>query len=237
LTQTESYIGRRRTSFANYGILDQQAVLRWVQENTEAFGGDKDNVTLGGQSAGCVDTESNVMSPFAKGLFHRAIFQSVVLEPSPLATAETKGVAFAVAAGRGSGKDVATAKCLRSLTAQQIFNPRSGPTRPIRPEPKLWQRLSIRSPTTPRRNWRWMRSGRTRPPAPNGTPTSCFPAKCRFTPMNSTTAPSYFPECLGSSLSQCTQATSNISSRFGMADPTGLSIRLTANRKISPISW
>jgi para-nitrobenzyl esterase len=108
--------------FANYGILDQQAVLRWVQENIEAFGGDNGNVTLGGQSAGCVDTESNVMSPFAKGLFHRAIFQSVVLEPALLTTAEAKGVAFAVAAGCGSGTDAATAKCLRSLTAQQIFN-------------------------------------------------------------------------------------------------------------------
>jgi len=92
-----------------------------VQENIAKFGGDKNNVTLGGQSAGCVDTESNVMSPLAKGLFHRAIFESVVLEPTPLATAEAHGVAFAVAAGCGSGTNAATAKCMRSLTAQQIF--------------------------------------------------------------------------------------------------------------------
>jgi para-nitrobenzyl esterase len=107
--------------FSNYGILDQQAALRWVQENIAKFGGDKNNVTLGGQSAGCVDTESNVMSPLAKGLFHRAIFESVVLEPTPLATAEAHGVAFAVAAGCGAGTDAATAKCMRSLTAEQIF--------------------------------------------------------------------------------------------------------------------
>jgi para-nitrobenzyl esterase len=107
--------------FSDYGILDQQAALRWVQANIRAFGGDPDNVTLGGQSAGCVDTESNVMSPLAKGLFHRAILQSVVLEPVPLATAEARGVAFAVAAGCGSGTDAATAACMRSLTAQQIF--------------------------------------------------------------------------------------------------------------------
>jgi para-nitrobenzyl esterase len=51
----------------------------------------------------------------------RAIFQSVLLEPVPLATAEANGVAFAVAAGCGSGKDAATAACLRGLSAQKIF--------------------------------------------------------------------------------------------------------------------
>jgi para-nitrobenzyl esterase len=107
--------------FSNYGILDQQAALRWVQENVGHFGGDKNNVTLGGQSAGSVDTESNVMSPLAKGLFHRAIFESVLLEPTPLATAEANGVAFAVAAGCGSGTGAATAACLRSLSVEQIF--------------------------------------------------------------------------------------------------------------------
>jgi para-nitrobenzyl esterase len=107
--------------FSNYGILDQQAALRWVQRNIRNFGGDKNNVTLGGQSAGSVDTESNVISPLAKGLFQRAIFQSVLLEPVPLPTAEANGVAFAVAAGCGSGKDAATAACLRGLSAQKIF--------------------------------------------------------------------------------------------------------------------
>ncbi len=108
--------------FSNYGILDQQAALRWVQENIGGFGGDKSNITLGGQSAGSVDTESNVISPLAKGLFQRAIFQSVLLEPTLLATAEGNGTAFAVAAGCGSGSDPATAACLRSLTAEQIFS-------------------------------------------------------------------------------------------------------------------
>lgn len=107
--------------FSNYGILDQQAALRWVKQNIRTFGGDEHNVTLGGQSAGCVDTESNVISPLAKGLFHRAILESVVLEPATLATAEAHGVAFAVAAGCGSGTDAATATCLRNLSAQQIF--------------------------------------------------------------------------------------------------------------------
>lgn len=107
--------------FANYGILDQQAALKWVQQNVHNFGGDPHNVTLGGQSAGSVDTESNVISPLAAGLLQRAIFESVLLEPTPLATAEAAGVAFSVAAGCGSGTDAATAACLRNLTAQQIF--------------------------------------------------------------------------------------------------------------------
>jgi len=107
--------------FSNYGILDQQAALRWVRQNIRNFGGDPGNVTLGGQSAGSVDTEANVISPLAKGLFQRGIFQSVLLEPVPLQTAEANGVAFAVAAGCGSGTDAAAVTCLRNLSAQRIF--------------------------------------------------------------------------------------------------------------------
>jgi para-nitrobenzyl esterase len=107
--------------FGNYGIMDQQFVLKWVQKNIANFGGDPNNVTLGGQSAGSVDTESNVISPLAKGLFQRAIFQSVLLEPTTLAAAETHGTAFAVAAGCGSGTGASVATCLRGLSASQIF--------------------------------------------------------------------------------------------------------------------
>jgi para-nitrobenzyl esterase len=107
--------------FGNYGTLDQQFVLKWVRQNIANFGGDPNNVTLGGQSAGSVDTESNVISPLAKGLFHRAIFESILLEPTTLATAETNGTAFAVAAGCGSGTGPSVAACLRALPASRIF--------------------------------------------------------------------------------------------------------------------
>src|SRR5258708_11586999 len=49
--------------FGNYGILDQQAVLKWVERNIPRFGGDKDNVTVGGQSAGATHTRTPLPSP------------------------------------------------------------------------------------------------------------------------------------------------------------------------------
>ena len=109
--------------FGNYGILDQQLVLKWVKRNIANFGGDKNNVTLGGQSAGAVDTGINMVSPLATGLFQRGICESFcpALSRCPTkASAEATGVAFSVAAGCGSGTGSATAKCLRSLTAAQV---------------------------------------------------------------------------------------------------------------------
>ncbi len=107
--------------FANYGILDQQLALKWVKRNIAQFGGDKNNVTLGGQSAGSLDTQVNMVSPLAAGLFHRAIWESGIQEPAPLQFAEASGTAFATAAGCGSGADKATANCLRGLTVAQIM--------------------------------------------------------------------------------------------------------------------
>lgn len=60
----------------NYGILDQVAALTWVRENIAAFGGDPDNITAFGQSAGCMSVQTLVSSPLTKGMIRRAILQS-----------------------------------------------------------------------------------------------------------------------------------------------------------------
>ncbi|XP_065203563.1 juvenile hormone esterase-like isoform X2 [Planococcus citri] len=60
----------------NYGLKDQQAALRWVQENIDAFGGDPTNVTLSGGSSGASDVSLHLISQSSKGFFHRCISQS-----------------------------------------------------------------------------------------------------------------------------------------------------------------
>ena len=102
----------------DYGLMDQQAALRWVQRNIANFGGDPGDVTIFGESAGGLSTLSQVASPQAKGLFEKAIVESgsYNLTQASLATAETAGEAFATKAGCASG----TAACLRGLPVSGI---------------------------------------------------------------------------------------------------------------------
>lgn len=65
---------------ANFGLLDQVAALRWVRQNVGAFGGDHENVTVFGESAGAVAVRNLLSCPQADGLFHRAILQSAGFE-------------------------------------------------------------------------------------------------------------------------------------------------------------
>lgn len=60
----------------NYGIQDQQMALRWIHDNIAAFGGDPDNITICGESAGGISVSIHCASPLAKGLFQRAISES-----------------------------------------------------------------------------------------------------------------------------------------------------------------
>src|SRR3984957_16484018 len=103
----------------DYGLMDQQAALRWVQRNIAGFGGNPRNVTIFGESAGGLSTLSQVASPQARGLFQRAIAESgsYNLTQTSLANAETAGEAFATKAGCASQ----TAACLRSLPVSTIL--------------------------------------------------------------------------------------------------------------------
>ena len=102
----------------NYGMLDQLAALQWIRRNIARFGGDPDNVTIFGQSAGAASVNMLMASPLAEGLFHRAILQSGSSfafggEP-PLEEAEKTGVRFASDLGAGS------VSALRALPADTL---------------------------------------------------------------------------------------------------------------------
>lgn len=104
----------------NYVHLDQIAALSWVQRNVEAFGGDPSNVTIFGQSGGATSVSRLMVSPLARGLFHRAIAQSggdMRAEPGTvsLEEAERIGVEFREKLGAHSLEE------LRALPAEEIL--------------------------------------------------------------------------------------------------------------------
>lgn len=83
-------LGAPLRSASNVGLLDQVAALVWVRENISVFGGDPDDVTLFGESAGAISIACLLAMPSASGLFHKAILQSGSLQPLHEAeTAET----------------------------------------------------------------------------------------------------------------------------------------------------
>jgi para-nitrobenzyl esterase len=115
---------------ANLGLQDQQLALRWVQDNIAAFGGDRGNVTLFGESAGANSTCLHMVSESSRGLFHRAIVQSgLCLKPMlTLAEAEAKGARYAEAMGCTDPAEVLT--CLRQLDMETVLTgPATAPPR------------------------------------------------------------------------------------------------------------
>lgn len=120
----------------SYAYMDQIAALKWIQENIEAFGGDPNNVTIFGFSAGGVSVHALLSIPAANGLFHKAISQSGggrdgVLTGRPISkdnsdelypvSAETIGINFAKRHGI-EGTDAAALDKLRALSVDQIVD-------------------------------------------------------------------------------------------------------------------
>jgi para-nitrobenzyl esterase len=117
----------------NYGTMDQVAALKWLKANIAAFGGDPDNVTVFGESAGGASVHTLLTTPLAAGLFHKAIIESgggrgalmglrYLSKDSPQSpSAETIGVNFARANGiEGTGPEALAA--LRALPADKVVN-------------------------------------------------------------------------------------------------------------------
>ena len=126
----------------DYGLQDQQAALRWVQQNIRAFGGDPSNVTIFGESAGGSSVCDQIASPTAAGLFEKAFsvsgeystlfgspdqllnYQDCKSAPPSQAQAESVGSAYAAAVGCASASDVAT--CLRNVPASLALQAAGG---------------------------------------------------------------------------------------------------------------
>lgn len=100
----------------NFGFLDQIAALRWVRSNVAAFGGDPDNVTVFGESAGGMSMHMLLQAPAARGLFARVIIESGGGRPTTMAMADPER-ALAAGAAFAPGLDAAA---LRALPAERV---------------------------------------------------------------------------------------------------------------------
>jgi para-nitrobenzyl esterase len=110
----------------NYGLLDQNAAMKWVKENIAAFGGDPDKITIAGESAGSISVCAQMASPLSKGLFEQAIGQSggminPTLDAIPLKENEKEGTYFCVSLG------VATLDSLRKIPAEKLLDEAAKP--------------------------------------------------------------------------------------------------------------
>ena len=101
---------------SNFGLMDQIKALKWVQNNIRSFGGDPQNVTIFGESAGAASVGTLMVTPRAEGLFQRAIHQSGGFEFIEQTTSQDAARAFAKLAPSLPAPDV------RAATSQEVFD-------------------------------------------------------------------------------------------------------------------
>jgi para-nitrobenzyl esterase len=119
---TPGFLAHPALGGGNYGLLDQQAALRWVRDNIAAFGGDPAKVTIAGQSAGGMAVCDHLVAPESAGLFRAAIIASGPCSAhAPLPVAQQDSIDYAVA--RGCADPATAATCLRALPADRLTEP------------------------------------------------------------------------------------------------------------------
>lgn len=107
----------------NYGLLDQIAALQWVNDNIASFGGDKENITIAGESAGASSVNAICVSPLAKGLFRRAVAESSGITPVvPYHTFRTMDDAKEVGNNILKEFNCKTVEELRQIPAEELVN-------------------------------------------------------------------------------------------------------------------
>ena len=106
---------------ANYALMDQQLALKWLRRNIPELGGDPDNITIFGESAGGISIYAHLVSPLASGLFQKAIIESGAPDYITLQQSETDGVALAGKVGCGQGTQQQIAACLRAVPVSELL--------------------------------------------------------------------------------------------------------------------
>ncbi|CAG2115649.1 unnamed protein product, partial [Medioppia subpectinata] len=127
--------GDREDAPGNVGFYDQLLALKWVRENIHSFGGDRDQITIFGESAGSWSVSAHILSPLSKGLFKRAIMESgahLYNKDRDIITAEES---------LANGKYIATQEnctqsedwlqCLRRVDAQNLVKYAKALTYPV----------------------------------------------------------------------------------------------------------